>query len=338
MDKTALEKNANALVEKGKGILAADESNATVTKRFEAVKIASSEATRQTYRDLLFTAPAIEEYISGVIMYDETIRQNALNGQAFPALLAEKGIIPGIKVDKGAKEMAGFPGEKITEGLDGLRERLGDYYKLGARFAKWRAVIVIGKNLPSRACMTANAHALARYAALCQENDIVPIIEPETLMDGDHTIERCYEVTRAMLKTTFSEMMEMDIFLEGLILKPNMVVAGKGCPQQASVSQVAEMTIRCLKETVPAAVPGVAFLSGGQNAVLATEHLNAMNNLGEQPWEVSFSFARALQDPAISTWRGEPGNVTAAQKAFSHRARCNSAARFGKYTITMESI
>ena len=338
MDKTALEKNANALVEKGKGILAADESNATVTKRFEAVKIASSEATRQTYRDLLFTAPAIEEYISGVIMYDETIRQNALNGQAFPALLAEKGIIPGIKVDKGAKEMAGFPGEKITEGLDGLRERLGDYYKLGARFAKWRAVIVIGKNLPSRACMTANAHALARYAALCQENDIVPIIEPETLMDGDHTIERCYEVTRAILKTTFSEMMEMDIFLEGLILKPNMVVAGKGCPQQASVSQVAEMTIRCLRETVPAAVPGVAFLSGGQNAVLATEHLNAMNNLGEQPWEVSFSFARALQDPAISTWRGEPGNVTAAQKAFSHRARCNSAARFGKYTITMESI
>jgi fructose-bisphosphate aldolase class I len=338
MDKSALEKTAKAMVEKGKGILAADESNATVTKRFEAVKIVSSEAARQAYRDLLFTAPAIEEYISGVIMYDETIRQNALNGLPFPALLAEKGIIPGIKVDKGAKDMAGFPGEKITEGLDGLRERLGDYYKLGARFAKWRAVITIAKNLPSRSCMAANAHALARYAALCQENDIVPIIEPETLMDGDHTIERCFEVTRAMLKTTFSEMMEMGVYLEGLILKPNMVVAGKGCPQQASVPQVAEMTLRCLRETVPAAVPGVAFLSGGQNAVLATEHLNAMNSLGEQPWEVSFSFARALQDPAISTWRGEPGNVTAAQKAFSHRARCNSAARFGKYTITMESI
>lgn len=338
MDKTALEKTANALVEKGKGILAADESNATVAKRFEAVKIVASEATRQAYRDMLFTSPAIEEYISGVIMYDETIHQNALNKQPFPALLAKRGIIPGIKVDKGAKEMAGFPGEKITEGLDGLRERLVEYYKLGARFAKWRAVITIAKNLPSRACLMANAHALARYAALCQENDIVPIIEPETLMDGDHTIERCFEVTRAMLKATFSEIMDMGVLLEGLILKPNMVVAGKGCPQQAPVPQVAEMTIRCLRETVPAAVPGVAFLSGGQNAVLATEHLNAMNNLGEQPWEVSFSFARALQDPAISTWRGEPGNVISAQKAFSHRARCNSAARFGKYTITMESI
>ncbi len=338
MDKKALEKTANELVQKGKGVLAADESNATVTKRFEAVKIVASEANRQAYRDLLFTSPTIEEYISGVIMYDETIRQNALNGKPFPVLLAEKGIIPGIKVDKGAKEMAGFPGEKVTEGLDGLRERLADYYKLGARFAKWRAVITIGKGLPNRACLAANAHALARYAALCQENGIVPIIEPETLMDGDHTIERCYEVTHAALKMTFSELMDMGVYLEGMILKPNMVVAGKGCPQQASVSQVAEMTLKCLRETVPAAVPGVAFLSGGQNAVLATEHLNAMNNLGDQPWEVSFSFARALQDPAISTWRGEPGNVASAQKAFSHRARCNSAARYGKYSITMESI
>lgn len=338
MDKTALERIAKDLVQKGKGILAADESNATVAKRFEAIKVVSNETTRQAYRDLLFTAPAIEDYISGVIMYDETIRQNSTDGRPFPVVLAERGIIPGIKVDKGAKDMAGFPGEKITEGLDGLRERLIEYYKMGARFAKWRAVISIGKGIPSPACLAANAHALARYAALCQENSIVPIIEPETLMDGDHPIERCYEVTCSMLKKTFCEMMDMDIHLEGLILKPNMVVAGKGCAQQASVPQVAEYTLRCLRETVPAAVPGIAFLSGGQNAVLATEHLNAMNSLGEQPWEVSFSFARALQDPALSTWRGEPGNVTAAQKAFSHRARCNSAARYGKYTMTMESI
>ncbi len=338
MDKAKLQSTTAELVQAGKGILAADESNATIGKRFEAVKISPSEQMRQAYRDLLFSTTGLEEYISGVILYDETIRQKALNGKPFPVLLAEKKVIPGIKVDKGAKDLAGFAGEKVTEGLDGLRERLAEYAQLGARFCKWRAVITIGKDMPSRACLFANAHALARYAALCQEAGLVPVIEPEVLMDGDHTLERCYEVSKTAWRITFSELVEQGVMLEGLLLKPNMVIAGKACPRQASVSEVAEMTVRCLRESVPAAVPGVVFLSGGQNSILATEHLNAMNALGTAPWELGFSYARALQDPALTLWRGESANVLSAQKAFYHRARCNSAARYGKYSHAMEAV
>lgn len=337
MSKQELETVAQAMVAKGKGILAADESLGTIKRRFDSIKIESNENTRRAYREMLFTTKGIEEAISGVILFDETIRTSASDGTSFPQVLSRKGIIPGIKVDKGTVELPGFPGEVVTEGLDGLRQRVKEYKDLGAKFAKWRAVISIGNGIPTAACIEANAHALARYAALCQEGGLVPIVEPEVLLDGNHTVERCQEVTEATLKAVFSALFEQRIHLEGMILKPSMVVSGKDCPQQASVEEVAERTLRCLRRTVPAAVPGIAFLSGGQSPGKATEHLNQMNLMGPQPWEVSFSYARALQDPALKAWKGDSGNVAAAQKIFYHRAKCNSAARYGKYNRQMEA-
>jgi fructose-bisphosphate aldolase class I len=327
---------ARSLVAAGKGILAADESAPTIEKRFKAVNVPSTEENRQTYRELLFTTPGVSEFVSGVILFDETIRQKASNGTPLQEILSRQGILPGIKVDQGAKSLAGFPGEKITEGLDGLRERLAEYVALGARFAKWRAVIAIGDGIPTAYCLKANAHALVRYAAMCQEAGLAPIVEPEVLMDGSHTIERCEEVTTAALSLVFSELVEHRIALEGVLLKPNMVLSGKECPKQASVAEVAGATVRCLRRVVPPAVPGIVFLSGGQTASLATEHLNAMNAIGKHPWELSFSYGRALQDPVLKAWRGNPANVRAAQEAFHHRAQCNGAARHGKYTKEME--
>ena len=337
MSKEALESVAQALVAKGKGILAADESMGTIKRRFDSIKIESNDNNRRAYREMLFATKGIEEAISGVILFDETIRTAASDGTPFPKLLAKKGIIPGIKVDKGPVDIPGFPGEVVTEGLDGLRGRLKEYKELGAKFAKWRAVITIGDGIPTYTCLQANAHALARYAALCQEAEIVPIVEPEVLLDGNHTIEKSQEVTEQTLKITFTELFLQRIHLEGMILKPSMVVSGKDNARQAGVDEVGERTIQCLKRTVPAAVPGIAFLSGGQSAVSATEHLNAMNKLGPLPWQVSFSYARALQDPALKAWKGEPGNVPAAQRIFYHRAKMNSAARTGSYTAQMES-
>jgi len=328
---------AKALVAPGKGILAADESAPTIEKRFRALGIESTEEKRRVYRQMLFTTAGIEEFISGVILFDETIRQKADDGTAFPEALSRQGIIPGIKVDKGAKPLAGAPGEKVTEGLDGLRERLAEYKGLGARFAKWRAVITIGGGMPSAYCIDANAHALARYAALCQEAGLVPIVEPEVLMDGDHTIERCFDVTEVVLQSVFRALRDQRVTLEHLLLKPNMVLPGKGCPRQASVADVAEATVRCLLRAVPAAVPGVVFLSGGQAEEDATAHLNAMNTLtGPRPWQLSFSYARALQGPAMKAWGGEARNIAAGQKAFYHRARCNGAARYARYTPELE--
>ena len=327
-----LETTAHDLVTKGKGLLAADESFPTIQKRFTALGIESNEESRRAYRDMLFAIPGIEEFISGVIMFDETIRQKANNGMPFVDLLKQKGIIPGIKVDKGTISMPGFPEEKITAGLDGLGERLKEYRDMGARFAKWRAVITIGSGIPTHFCIDANAHALALYAALSQEAGLVPVVEPEVLMDGGHDILRCEEVTLTTLATVFEKLRDYRVSFEGMLLKPNMVLSGKQSPTQASVSQVAETTIRTLKRTVPAAVPGVVFLSGGQSAEMATKHLNAMNTMGAHPWEISFSFARALQDPALKAWKGTASNVAAAQKQFYHRAKCNSAARYGKYT------
>jgi fructose-bisphosphate aldolase class I len=327
---------ARSLVAAGKGILAADESAPTIEKRFKAVNVPSTEENRRTYRELLFTTPGVSEFVSGVILFDETIRQKSSNGTPLQEILSRQGILPGIKVDQGAKSLAGFPGEKITEGLDGLRERLAEYVALGARFAKWRAVIAIGDGIPTAYCLKANAHSLARYAAMCQEAGLAPIVEPEVLMDGSHTIERCEEVTTAALSLVFSELVEHRIALEGVLLKPNMVLSGKECPKQASVTEVAGATVRCLRRVVPPAVPGIVFLSGGQTASLATEHLNAMNAIGTHPWELSFSYGRALQDPVLKTWRGNPSNVRAAQEAFHLRARCNGAARSGKYTKEME--
>ncbi|HXG52653.1 MAG TPA: class I fructose-bisphosphate aldolase [candidate division Zixibacteria bacterium] len=337
MSRGELESIAQALVAAGKGILAADESLGTIKRRFDSIKIESNENTRRAYREMLFTTKGIEEAISGVILFDETLRQSASDGTPFPQLLARKGVIPGIKVDKGTVDLPGFPGEVVTEGLDGLRARIKEYRELGAKFAKWRAVISIGDGIPTAACLQANAHALGRYAALCQEGGLVPIVEPEVLLDGSHTVERCQEVTEATLKATFAELFEQRVVLEGMILKPSMVVSGKDCPKQAGVEEVAERTIRCLRRTVPAAVPGVAFLSGGQSAERATEHLNAMNAMGPHPWQVSFSYARALQDPALKAWKGEPANVPAAQRIFYHRAKCNSAARSGTYSKQMEA-
>src|SRR5690606_32202699 len=281
-------------------------------------------------------AQGMENYISGVIMYDETLRQKSADGTPFPQLLEKLGVVPGIKVDKGAKNLALCPGEKITEGLDGLRERLIEYYGLGARFAKWRAVITIGEDIPSNTCIETNAHALARYAALCQEQDIVPIVEPEVLMDADNSIEECYEVTAHTLKTVFEELDKQNVALEGMILKPNMVISGKQCATQAGPEQVAEMTLNCLLNYVPAAVPGIAFLSGGQSDELATQHLNLMNQAGPHPWELTFSYGRALQAPALKAWGGKAENVAAAQKAFLHRAKCNGAAHDGEYSPDME--
>jgi fructose-bisphosphate aldolase, class I len=337
MSKQALESVAQALVARGKGILAADESMGTIKRRFDSIKIESNENNRRAYREMLFATKGVEEAISGVILFDETIRTKASDGTPFPELLAKKGIIPGIKVDKGPVDLPEFPGEVVTEGLDGLRGRLKEYKELGAKFAKWRAVITIGNGIPTYTCLQANGHALARYAALCQEAEIVPIVEPEVLLDGNHTIERSQEVTEKTLKVTFSELFLQRVHLEGMILKPSMVVSGKDNPRQAGVEEVAQRTIQCLKRTVPAAVPGIAFLSGGQSAVSATEHLNAMNKLGPHPWQVSFSYARALQDPALKAWKGEAGNVTTAQRIFYHRAKMNSAARSGSYTPQMES-
>jgi len=337
MSKQELESVARAMVAKGKGILAADESMGTIKRRFDSIKIESNEDNRRAYREMLFTTPGIEEAISGVILFDETLRTKASDGTPFPQVLSKKGIIPGIKVDKGPVDLPEFPGEVVTEGLDGLRGRVKEYKELGAKFAKWRAVINLGIGIPTYTCLSANAEALARYAALCQEGGLVPIVEPEVLLDGSHTIERCQEVTEHTLKVTFTALFLHRVYLEGMILKPSMVVSGKDCPQQAAVEEVAERTIRCLKRTVPAAVPGIAFLSGGQTAERATEHLNAMNAMGPHAWEVSFSYARALQDPALKAWKGASANVAAAQKMFYHRAKCNGAARSGKYSKQMEA-
>ena len=336
MDGARLESVARQLVADGKGILAADESAPTIKKRFDTIAVESTEENRRAYRNLLFTTPNAEKYISGVILFEETLRQKSLDGVAFPQLLSGKGILPGIKVDKGAKSLAGFSGEKITEGLDGLRERLASCRDIGATFAKWRAVIIIGKDIPSQFCIDANAHALARYAALCQEEGLVPIVEPEVLMDGPHDIQRCQDVTAATLKGVFSALFEHCVLLEGMLLKPNMVLSGTECPKQAGVAEVAERTVRTFRQVVPAAVPGIVFLSGGQSSELATEHLNAMNALGKHPWELSFSYGRALQEHALKAWQGRADAVAAAQRVFHHRASCNGAARYGKYDKVME--
>jgi fructose-bisphosphate aldolase class I len=332
-----LESVARKLVAPGKGILAADESSPTIEKRLKSIGVASTEENRRAYRDVLFTTAGVGEFVSGVIFFDETIRQKTRDGRTFVEALEQQGIIPGIKVDKGAKPMANVPGEKVTEGLDGLRERLAEYRQVGARFAKWRAVIEIAEKIPTRTCIDSNAEALARYAALCQEADLVPIVEPEVLMDGTHTIERHFEVTEKTLRSVFLALAAHRIVLEGMLLKPNMVLSGKECPQQASVEEVAEATVRCMKRVVPAAVPGLVFLSGGQTDQQATEHLNAMNRMEGLPWQLSFSYGRALQAPVLKAWKGDPANVADAQQAFLHRAWCNSKARFGKYTAEMES-
>jgi fructose-bisphosphate aldolase class I len=332
-----LESVARKLVAAGRGILAADESSPTIEKRLKSINVPSTEENRRMYREILFTTAGVGEFISGVILFDETIRQKTRDGRTFVEALEQQAIIPGIKVDKGARPMANFPGEKITEGLDGLRDRLAEYRKVGARFAKWRAVIGIGDKIPTRRCIETNAELLARYAALSQEADLVPIVEPEVLMDGTHTIERHFNVTQQTLEIVFHALFEHRIVLEAMLLKPNMVLSGKDCPQQASVQEVAEATLRCMKRVVPAAVPGLVFLSGGQTDLQATEHLNAMNRLDHVPWELSFSFGRALQAPVLKAWKGDPGNVAVAQRAFHHRALCNSKARFGKYTEDMET-
>jgi fructose-bisphosphate aldolase, class I len=329
---------AQALVAGGKGILAADETVPTVTRRLDALKIESTSDSRRAYREMFFTTPGIAEFISGVIMQDETIRQRNSKGTALADLLAQQGIIPGIKVDNGAKPLAGSPGENITEGLDGLRERLKEYHEMGARFAKWRAVIAVNETLPSAACVTVNAHALARYAILCQEQGVVPIVEPEVLMDGSHTIERCEEVTANVLHAVFNALFDQKISLEGMLLKPNMIISGIKCTKQASVKEVALATVRCLSRHVPAAVPGIVFLSGGQNHLVATAHLSAINQLdGPKPWKLSFSYGRALQDEALKAWQGKNENLTAGQRAFYHRAKCDGAAALGKYTSAMEA-
>ncbi len=336
MDSLELETNAAAMVAPGKGILAADESTGTIKKRFDKIGLESSCESRRSYRELLFTAPDAEKYISGVILYDETLRQQAADGRPFAVVLASRGILPGIKVDAGAKPMAGFPGETITEGLDGLRERLVEYRALGARFAKWRAVIDVGAGIPTAAALEANAHALARYAALCQETSIVPIVEPEVLMDGDHSIDRCEAATDAALESVFDALFRHRVRLEGMVLKPNMVIAGKKCPNQATAQQVADATLRCLRRRVPSAVPGIAFLSGGQSEAEATMHLSLMNRVAHLPWQLSFSYGRALQQSTLDAWRGLPGNVAAAQRVFLRRASLNGLARDGRYEAAME--
>jgi fructose-bisphosphate aldolase class I len=329
-----LQEIARAIVAEGKGILAADESDGTIKKRFDSIGVESTEENRRAYRDLLFTTEGVEEYISGVILFDETIRQTSADGTPFPQLLESKGIIPGIKVDKGAKPLPLAEGETITEGLDGLRDRLAEYRELGARFTKWRAVISIGKGIPSEYCIWTNAHALARYAALSEEAGLVPIVEPEVLMDGDHTLERSFEVTSRTLHAVFTELRDQRVQPEGILLKPNMVLSGYECPDQASDEEVAEETLRCFRRHVPAAVPGIVFLSGGQSDEQATARLSTMNALGPHPWQLSFSYGRALQAPALKAWGGE--NVEAAQRAYYHRAKMNSAARTGMYAPEME--
>lgn len=332
-----LDRIAQAMVADGKGILAADESSGTIKKRFDTINVESTEENRRDYREMLFSAEeAMRNYISGVILFDETIRQKAKDGTPLAKMISDTGALPGIKVDKGAKPLAGAPGEKVTEGLDGLRERLAEYSDLGAKFAKWRAVIDIGEGIPSWYCISTNAHALARYAALCQEAGIVPIVEPEVLMDGDHAIDRCFEVTEAVLNVVFGELYQQRVRLEGTILKPNMVVSGMKCPQQAGVEEVAEKTIQCLKRTVPAAIPGICFLSGGQSNEDATAHLSAMNAMGPLPWKLSFSYGRALQSAALKAWGGKPENIDKGRGAFAHRARMNGLAARGSWKQDLE--
>ncbi len=325
------------MVAPGKGILAADESSTTIKKRFDAIGVESTPESRRDYRELLFrTKAAMQQHISAVILYDETIRQQAADATPLIKLIEQSGAIPGIKVDIGAKPLPGFPGETITEGLDGLAARLKEYYRLGARFAKWRAVIEIGAGIPTRAAIAANAQALARYAAHCQAADIVPIVEPEVLMDGDHSLERCYEVTEAVLKAVFAELYEMRVMLEGIVLKPNMVVSGMKAAEQASPGEVAAASVRLFKNCVPEAVPGIAFLSGGQSDIAATANLDAVNRLGPLPWPITFSYGRALQAAPQKAWAGKPGNGAAAQAAFSHRARMNGLAALGQWSEALE--
>ena len=331
-----LHETAKALVAEGKGILAADESDSTIKKRFDSIGVESTEENRRAYRDLLFTTEGVEEYISGVILFDETIRQASAGGTPFPKLLSSKGIIPGIKVDKGAKALALAEDETVTEGLDGLRGRLEEYRDLGARFTKWRAVITIGTSIPSEYCIWTNAHALARYAALSQEAGLVPIVEPEVLMDGDHSIERSFEVTSRTLHAVFTELRDQRVQPEGMLLKPNMVLSGYSASTQADHDEVAHETMRCFYRHVPAAVPGIVFLSGGQSDEDATANLNAMNAIGPHPWQLSFSYGRALQAPALKAWGGKPENVEAAQRSYYHRAKMNGAARTGMYAPEME--
>jgi fructose-bisphosphate aldolase, class I len=337
MSVSVIEATAAAMVAPGKGILAADESTGTMDKRLQAAGVEPSEEARRSFRELLFTAEGMAEHVSGVIMFHETLRQSTGSGTPFPEYLAARDVLPGIKVDTGAKPLAGAPGETVTEGLDGLRGRLAEYSDLGARFAKWRAVIAIaGESLPSRRAIEVNAHALARYAALCQEAGVVPIVEPEVLMDGDHTIERSDEVTARVLHEVFDALFEQGVRLEGIVLKPNMVLSGYSCPEQATVEEVAERTLACLRRVVPAAVPGIAFLSGGQSDELATRHLDAMNRIGGQPWELTFSYGRGLQATALKAWAGEDANVSEAQQIVRQRARCNGAARDGRWSAALE--
>jgi fructose-bisphosphate aldolase class I len=329
---------AQAIVAKQKGILAADESNPTIKKRFDTIKVESTEESRRRYREILFTTPGLEQNIGGVILFDETLRQSTRDGIPFAKLLSERGIFPGIKVDKGAKALSQYPGDKVTEGLDGLRDRLLEYKQLGAKFAKWRAVIEIDSHkIPSNFGIQANAHALARYAALCQEIDIVPIVEPEVLMDGAHSIERCETVTSRVLGAVFTELDAQRVVFDGMLLKPNMVIPGKKAERQAYAQEIAEATMRCFYRYVPAAVPGIVFLSGGQSAEEATANLNAMNAMGEHPWEVSFSYGRALQAPVLTAWKGQEGNAAAAQAALLKRSHLNGLARDGKYETSMDS-
>lgn len=335
--RSELAKTALAMVARSRGILAADESTGTIGKRFESIGVENTEENRRAYRDMMFSAKGIGKNISGVILYDETLRQKSADGTPFAKLLAGQDVIPGIKVDTGAKDMALCPGETVTEGLDGLAARCAEYVKLGARFAKWRAVITIGRDIPSAACISANAHALARYAAICQANGLVPIVEPEVLIDGDHTIDRCEEVTEWTLNTVFDSLYNQRVKLEEIVLKPSMVISGKSCKSQAGVAEVAERTIAVLKRTVPSAVPGIAFLSGGQSDALATAHLDAMNRLGNLPWALTFSYGRGLQAPSLKAWGGAVANVPAAQKVLIHRARMNGLAAIGEYHADLES-
>ena len=339
MNLNSLSDIAKAMVEKGRGILAADESTPTCKKRFDSINVESTEENRNAYRDMLFTTPGMEKFISGVILFDETLRQSSLaDGELYPEYLKNLGVIPGIKVDKGAHPLPGSEEEKVTEGLDGLNSRLKEYYDLGARFAKWRAVITIGESAPSGTCLVANAHALARYASLCQENGIVPIVEPEILMEGEHTIEESFIVTEEVLHATFNELHSQNVLLEGMVLKPNMVLSGYGCSEQANVDEVAEMTVTVLKRCVPSAVPGIAFLSGGQSDEDATAHLNKMNQIlgNNNPWNLTYSYGRALQAPALAAWGGKQENVKKAQDAFYKRAKLNSLATKGEYASDME--
>jgi len=334
-----LKETTQALFISEKGLLAMDESTGTCNKRFAKLGIPQTVEARRAYRELIVTTPGLGESIGGAILYDETIRQRTKDGSPFVKVLVDAGIIPGIKVDTGAKELAGHPGEKVTEGLDGLRDRLQEYFQMGARFAKWRAVIAIGRGIPSWGCIEANAHALARYAALCQEEGLVPVVEPEVIMDGEHTLEQCREITDEVLRAVFSELFAQRVVVEGMVLKPNMVLPGTACASQPTLDEVADATANCFLRAVPAAVPAIAFLSGGQPAELATARLNAMNVRFKSrlPWALAFSFARAIQQPALEIWNGSQANVAAAQEALVHRARCNQAARRGEYSREMET-